>query len=144
MHKETIKYETYDGVPVEEDFYFNLSKAELMRMEMSQYGGMEALLNKIIKEQDSKRIYNMFETIVQTAYGVKSDDGKQFIKNDDVLNKFVQSEAYSELVIKMLEDADFAARFVRETFPKDIQDKMDQDGGLPKKVNNPIPAPPVK
>lgn len=143
MHKETIQYETYDGVPVEEDFYFNLSKAELMRMEMSQYGGMEALLQKIIKEQDSKRIYNMFEEIVQKAYGVKSDDGKQFIKNEEVLNKFVQSEAYSVLVMKMLEDADFSAKFVRNVFPKDIQDKLDKED-LPKRINNPIPAPPEK
>ena len=144
MHVETIKYETYDGVEVEEDFRFNLSKAELMRMEMSQYGGMQALLEKIVKEQDTKRIYNMFEDIIQKAYGVKSDDGKQFIKNQEILDRFVQSEAYSNLIMKMLEDADFAAKFIRNTFPKDVQEQMDKEDGLPKKVNNPIPAPPVK
>lgn len=145
MFKHTIKFTDYDDVEREEDYYFNLSKAELMRMEMSQYGGMEALLQKIVKEQDTKRVYNMFEEIVQKAYGVKSDDGKQFIKNEEILNRFVQSEAYSELIMQMLNDPDFANKFIRGCFPKDIQAEMDkQENALPKKENNPIPAPPIK
>ena len=145
MYKYTAKYTDYDDVEREEDLYFNLSKAELMRMEMSQYGGMEALLKKIVKEQDTKRIYNMFEEIVQSSYGVKSDDGRRFIKNPEVLDNFIQTEAYSELIMKMLNDPDFANEFIKGIFPKDISAELDkQENVLPKKVNNPIPAPPEK
>ena len=145
MYKYTAKYTDYDDVEREEDLYFNLSKAELMRMEMSQYGGMEALLKKIVKEQDTKRIYNMFEEIVQSSYGVKSDDGRRFIKNPEVLDNFIQTEAYSELIMKMLNDPDFANEFIKGIFPKDISTELDkQENVLPKKVNNPIPAPPEK
>lgn len=144
MYKKTIKYTDYDEVDREGDFYFNLTKAELMRMEMSQDGGMEALLQKIVKEQDTKRIYSMFEEIVQSAYGEKSLDGKRFIKNQELLDNFVQTEAYSELIMEMLNDPDFANEFIRGIFPKEIREKMDDETTLPKKQNNPIPAPPVK
>lgn len=145
MYKYTVKYHDYNDVEREEDLYFNLTKAELMRMEMSQAGGMEAMLQQIIKEQDNKKIYAMFEEIVQSSYGVKSLDGRKFIKNQEVLDDFVQTEAYSEIVMHMLEDPDFANEFIRGIFPVDIQEQMAKNGNtLPKKLTNSIPAPESK
>lgn len=148
MFVHTIKYTDYYGNEREEEFRFNLSKSELMRMEMSEYGGMENLLQRIVKEQDTKQIYMMFEKIITGAYGKISPDGVSFDKNEEDLKRFMQSEAYSELIMKMIEDPDFANEFIKGCFPKDIQKKMaeqNQNGPqLVKKETNPIPAPPVK
>lgn len=148
MYVCPIKYTDYLGVEREEDFHFNLSKAELMRMEMSEYGGMEALLQRIVKEQDTKRIYEMFEKIITSAYGIISQDGVSFDKDETMLKRFMNSEAYSNLIMHMIEDPDFANEFIRGCFPKDIQEKVAKEGGkvteIPKANNNPIPAPPIK
>lgn len=117
MLKETIKYTDYDGNEREEDFYFNLSKAEVVEMEMSTAGGMEKMIQNIIASQDSARIVEVFKEIVKKAYGVKSADGRRFIKGPEITDSFVQTEAYSDLFIHLASDADYAARFIRGILP---------------------------
>lgn len=126
MLKKTIKYTDYEGVEREEDFFFNLNKAELMELQLSTEGGLEKRLQKIIASQDSKQIIEVFKGIIVAAYGVKSDDGKRFIKNQEVKDAFVESEAYSELFMELATNADAATKFIQGIVPKDT---------------NPIPAP---
>lgn len=120
MLKETIKYTDYNGTEREEDFYFNLSRAELIDLEYSTPGGLKELLEKIIKEKDTVKIYQMFKDIVMLAYGEKSDDGKHFVKSKDISSAFTQTEAFSELMMKFISDADFAAKFVNGIIPNNI------------------------
>lgn len=120
MLKETIKYTDYNGTEREEDFYFNLSRAELIDLEYSTPGGLKELLEKIIKEKDTVKIYQMFKDIVMLAYGEKSDDGKHFVKSKDISSAFTQTEAFSELMMKFISDADFAAKFVNGIIPNSI------------------------
>ena len=127
MFKRTIKFPDYDGNEREEDFYFNLTKAEILEMELSTEGGIEKMVNKIISTQDRKKIIEVFKEIIQKSYGVKSDDGKRFIKNKTVLEEFIQTEAYSILFIDLATDADAAAKFIKGIMPKDLQ----QDSSIP-------------
>ena len=88
MLKKTIKYTDYNGNQREEDFYFDLTEAELTRLNFTTEGGLEALLNQIIATQDMPQLYLQFEKIVQLSYGVKSLDGRYFDKTDEILHKF--------------------------------------------------------
>ena len=109
MIKETITYTDYNGNERTEDFYFNLTKAEVMELEMSTKGGMAEMIQRIVAAQDQPAIIKIFKDLIIKAYGVKSPDGKRFIKNDEVVDEFVQTEAFSELFMKLATDADAAA-----------------------------------
>lgn len=120
MLKKTISYVDYDGNKRTEDFYFNLTKAELVEMDMSETGGLDRLIKKIIAEQDTARIVEMFKKIIFQAYGEKSLDGKRFIKSKDLSEAFSQTEAYSELFMELISDANAAAAFVGGIIPAEV------------------------
>lgn len=122
MIKKTIKYVDYDGNEREEDFYFNLTKAELTEMELSTEGGMEQMIRKIISTKDNKKIVEMFKEIILKSYGEKSLDGRRFIKSKELTDAFVQTEAYSELFMELATDADAAAAFVNGVIPQMPED----------------------
>ena len=117
MLKKTIKYTDYDGNERTEDFYFNLTKAEITEMELSHDGGLVKLIEKIVAEQDSKRIIEVFKDLILRSYGEKSPDGKRFIKNQELRDAFAQTEAYSDLFMELASDADSAAAFVNGIVP---------------------------
>ena len=127
MIKKTINYTDYDGVNRTEDFYFNLSKPELMEMDFSATGGMEKMLKKIIDAQDTKRIIEVFKDIILRSYGAKSADGKRFIKYRDghrLSDDFEQSEAYSELFMELATDDKAASEFINGVIPKALADEI--------------------
>lgn len=117
MLKKTITYTDYNGVERTEDFYFNLSKAEILEMELTVSGGYSEMIQKIIDAQDMPTIISLWKDLVLKAYGVKSADGKRFIKNDEVRDAFAQTEAYSILFMNLSLDADEAAKFVNGIIP---------------------------
>ena len=125
MLKKTIKYTNYNDVQMTEDFYFNLTKAEIMEMEMSTTGGLAEMITKIVNAQDAPAIIKIFKDLVLKAYGEKSLDGKRFMKIDangtPLSVAFSQTEAYSELFMELSTDADAAAAFVNGIVPKDLQ-----------------------
>ena len=117
MLKKTITYTDYNGTERTEDFYFNLSKAEVTEMEMGIEGGMTEMINKIVAAKDSPAIIAVFKNLILKAYGEKSADGKRFIKSDEISAAFSQTEAYSELFMELATDADAAAKFVNGIVP---------------------------
>ena len=132
MLKKTIEYTDYNDVKRKEDFYFNLTKAEIMEMELSTTGGLAEMIQKIIDTQDTPQIIKIFKELVLKAYGEKSADGKRFIKNDEIRDGFAQTEAYSELFMELATDANAAAAFVNCIVPKDLEVPQDK---LPASVN---------
>ena len=117
MLKKTIKYTDYNGLEREEDFYFNLTKAEIMEMEMSIVGGFTEMIKKIIDAKDAPAIIKIFKELVLKAYGEKSADGKRFIKSEEIATSFSQTEAYSQLFMELATNADEAAKFVNGIIP---------------------------
>jgi hypothetical protein len=117
MLKKTFTYTDYNGVERTEDHYFNLSKAELMEMELSTTGGLAEMINKIVAAQDAPSIVKIFKELVLKAYGQKSDDGRRFIKSKELSDSFAQTEAYSQLFMELATDADAAAAFVNGIVP---------------------------
>lgn len=132
MLKKTIKFKDLDGNQLEEDFYFNLSKADFAEMEMGEakYGGMAAIIEQIVAETDGKRIVELMGEIVRRSYGKRSADGRRFIKNDEVWEDFRYSDAYSELIFELYTDPNAASAFVRGIVPDELSDKMDDTDGM--------------
>lgn len=123
MLKKTITYSDYNGNERTEDFYFNLTKAEVTEMEMSTAGGLAEMIEKIIAAQDAPSIIKIFKDLVLRAYGEKSPDGKRFMKSDELSTAFSQTEAYSQLFMELATDADSAAKFVNGIVPGDVSKK---------------------
>lgn len=120
MIKETITYEDYNGNERTEDFYFNLTKAEVMEMEMSTSGGLAEMIQRVVAAQDQPSIIKIFKDLILKAYGVKSPDGKRFIKSEELSIEFSQTEAYSQLFMKLATDADAASNFVNGIVPANM------------------------
>lgn len=126
MIKKTITYTDYNGIERKEDFYFNLTKAEVMELEMSTQGGLAEMIQRIVAAQDQPAIIKIFKELIVKAYGVKSPDGKKFIKNQEVVDDFVQTEAFSELFMELATDADAAAKFVNGIVPANLAQQAQQ------------------
>lgn len=117
MLKKTIAYIDYNGVKREEDFWFNLTKAEITEMELSTSGGLAETIQRIIQTQDQPAIIAIFKDLILKAYGEKSPDGKYFRKSEEIRTDFAQTEAYSELFMLLATDADEAAAFINGIVP---------------------------
>jgi hypothetical protein len=112
MLKRTIKYEDYDGNIREEDFYFNLTRTELLSMEMLTVGGLSKKLEKMVKSQEIAAIAEHFEKLILAAYGEKTPDGKRFMKSPELSQAFKETMAYDELFIELSTNDEAAAKFV--------------------------------
>lgn len=113
MLKQQVKYEDFDGNTQTETLYFNLNRMELISFQ-KRYGSenMEKYINKLIEEKQIEPMYDLLNDFVLTAYGIKSEDGKRFIKNDQIREEFKQSLAYEALI----EDFHDDSRKVLENF----------------------------
>ena len=123
MIKKTITYTDYNGLERTEDFLFNMSKAELMEMEIATVGGYADMLKKIIDAQDQPTLVQIFKKFVLSAYGEKSPDGRQFVKSEALSTAFSQTPAYSILYMELVTDANAAAEFVNGVIPEDMKQK---------------------
>lgn len=119
MLKKTITYTDYNGTERTKDYYFNLNKAEIMRMEMSTRGGMAERIQRIVEAQDVPSIIEVMEDLIQKSFGVKTAEGG-FIKRKEDLEAFMATEAYSELFMELATDADAAAKFINGIIPADV------------------------
>lgn len=125
MLKREITYEDFNGDTVTDIFYFNLSKPELIEMEVEEEGGFGSLLERIIESRNARELIKQFKNIVLMAYGVKSEDGKRFIKSDKLREEFAQTAAYQTLFMELASNDDAAAIFLKGVLPKDLA--IDQD-----------------
>ena len=120
MLKKTITYVDYNGNERVEDFYFNLTKAEATEMELSVEGGLTKKLEDIVNSQNNREIIALFKEIILKAYGEKSQDGKRFIKSEELSEAFSQTEAFSELFMELALDGKASADFVNGILPANI------------------------
>jgi len=118
--KKTITYKDFNDEEVSEDFFFHLSKAELVELEMSHKGGLSAALERIVAAEDNQSIIAEFKNIILSAYGKRSDDGKRFIKNQELRDEFTSSEAYSTLFMELVTNTDAATEFINGIIPQDM------------------------
>lgn len=127
MVKKVIKYTDYNDVEREETFWFNLSKSELSRMALTQEGDIAEKIREMVKAKDVKSIMHIFEDFILKSYGVKSDDGKRFVKKAPdghlLAEDFIESPAYDELYFELIQDGEKMAAFINALLPKDIAEQ---------------------
>lgn len=129
MLRKKIKYIDYDGNEREEEFLFNLTKAEIIEMELGMAGGMQNFIQKIIDTRDIPKLAGLWKEIILKAYGEKSDDGKRFIKSKEISTAFSQTEAYSELYTELCTNTEAATAFMNGIIPN-----VDENKDKPKMV----------
>lgn len=120
MIKKTVTYEDYNGEIVTEDCYFNLSKAELFEMNFQASGGLENYARAVINARDTATMMSIYKDILLKSYGIKSPDGKHFMKSDQIRLEFECSPAYSEIYTELITDDKAAADFFNKVIPKEL------------------------
>ena len=129
MHKEVLTYKDYDGVERTETFYFNMNEAELIEMQYGTAGGLDKTIKKIMDAKDQAALIAIFKKLLLDSYGVKSDDGRRFIKKENgrrLADEFEETLAYPILYMKYATDDEAAAKFVNELIPADLAKKLEQ------------------
>lgn len=132
MFKHEIKYTDYNGVERKEQIYFNLSKAELMEMELSTKNGVDEMLRMMIATNDNEKIVQIYKNLILKSYGIKSEDGRRFIKTQQLRDDFEQSEAYSEFFMQILTDKDLQTKFINGVISGTNVPKMDEREAIEK------------
>ena len=123
MLKKTITYKDYNGATRTRDFYFNLNKLEVVRIEANTAGGLAERLRSVMEAQDTGAILAIIEDLIQKSYGVKTPDGEGFMKRREDLEAFMATEAYSELFMELASDANNASEFFNGILPQDAVNK---------------------
>lgn len=127
MLKKNIKYTDFNGNQVSEDYYFNLTKAELTEMEMSIQGGFSTHLEHVMNTRDMPALMDFFKLFIVKSYGEKSADGKYFRKDGNMAHDFTCSAAYDSLFNELLEvdgDTSNLLKFIAAVVPPDISEKV--------------------
>lgn len=133
MYEKTIKCEDFDGNMREEKHYFNLMESELVELELSVDGGLDAYAKRIANETDGPKLVELFKKLILMSYGEKSDDGKRFVKSPEIAANFASTNAYSTLFMELVTDSKAAAEFFVGIIPKNKQElikKAEEEGKL--------------
>lgn len=127
MLKKTITYEDFNGKMLTEDFYFHMTKLDLVELELQFEGGLDAKIKELTRTTDGPAAYQIFKDIVLNAYGEKSPDGRRFVKTPEVRANLEFSPALGELIISFLEDPQKAAEFTSSLLPKSLVDEAKRE-----------------
>lgn len=126
MIKKNVTYTNYNGEETTESFYFHLSQAELLRLEMATKGGLEAALNSMVEAKDGAGIMSYLETFITKSVGIKSEDGSRFNKSPEILADFVSSPAYDTLFMELCTDPEKAAEFLNGIVPPELAKNVER------------------
>lgn len=127
MLVKTITYKDFDGEERTETHYFHISKAELTQLRLSAAGGIEKRLQRIVDTKDQPSLIRQFTELFDMAYGVKSDDGRKFMKSPEILADFKATEAYSILFMELLQNDDTATEFIKQVLPSDLIEEAEKE-----------------
>ena len=143
MFSRTFEYTGYDGQPHKDTWWFNLSEAELYKLELSNLGGMNGMMNRLLRESKPGEIVEVFESLILSAVGERSVDGRKFIKNQEIRDDFYQSKAYSDLFVELVSSGEKLAEFLKGAIPAEVAAelaKAEEEKGEDKPVIQALPT----
>lgn len=126
MLKKTITYTDYNGIERKEDFLFNLTKTELMKWDLKTPGGLGPKLERITQKYDIPSLTSFIEDLIDNSYGIKSEDGVRFIKDEKLSTMFRQTEAYDQLFVELLSDEKKTVEFINGILPKELMEEVEK------------------
>jgi hypothetical protein len=126
MLKRSISYKDFNDVDCVDIFYFNISKPELIELEVKYEHGLTSMIQRIIEQKDHKELIKLFKELVLLAHGQKSPDGKRFIKSDQLREEFSQTAAYNALFVELATNDEAAANFLKGALPTDMVGEIDK------------------
>lgn len=132
MIKKVVTYTDYNGVERTETCYFNITKSEAMEMQFESGGNLTDILQKMVDEKDQVKLGRMFKDLIVKTYGIKSDDGKRFIKSKEISEAFEQTPAYDEIYMDLLSNEDHAIAFVKGILPADVAKEIAKEEEIKK------------
>ena len=135
MVVEKIKYTDFNGLEREEEFMLNLTEAEITEMELTTDGGLSDSIKKIIAAQDTPQIIKVFKMLLLKSYGEKSADGRRFVKSEDLSKEFTQTNAYSQLFMKLATDDKAAVAFINGIIPESMRERVAENDSELASVN---------
>lgn len=124
MIKQTITYKDFNEVERTEDFWFHLDKADLLKFHAMRKGGMKAYMEDIVRADDSEKILEIFDMFILKSIGKRSEDGRRFIRNDDIREEFTQTNAYAEFLYQLAGNADEGAKFINGIMPAGLEEEL--------------------
>lgn len=134
MLKKTITFTDYNGNEIKDDYYFNLTKRELVTWQSSVDGGILAKMQKAVDTKNVPEIMALFEELISKSYGIKSDDGKRFIKSKEISEEFMQTPAYDELFMSLMQDENAATAFIKAVVPAELTENVQNKIALEKEI----------
>lgn len=138
MFSRTFEYTGYDGQPHKDTWWFNLSEAELYKLELSNLGGMNGMMNRLLRESKPGEIVEVFESLILSAVGERSVDGRKFIKNQEIRDDFYQSKAYSDLFVELVSSGEKLAEFLKGAIPAEVAAELAKAEEADKAENKPV------
>jgi hypothetical protein len=127
MLKREIKYEDFDGNEVSDTYYFNMTRTEWLEFNAEYEGGLEAVFKRVVDTKDMKQMITILKNFILTSYGIKSEDGKRFIKNDKVREEFTQTPAYDVLFMDFATNDNAALDFIKGIIPKEFAEEFNKE-----------------
>lgn len=124
----TIKFTDFDGIERQEDFQFNLTEQEIAKMNLEKKGGLKKYLENIIAAKDLPELTNLFESLIQKSYGIKSPDGRKFVKSKEILDDFMSTQAYSDLYMRLITNTNEATKFINGIVPESMAKEIAKVG----------------
>ena len=120
MIMKQITYTDYDGNERTESFWVALNQAELLEMNLEKNGGLSNMITRITETNDYAELSRILKDLILRSYGVKSDDGKRFVKSPAMTEEFMQTEAYSEMFTELVTDAGATSEFIQGIIPQKL------------------------
>lgn len=146
MLKRDVTYEDFNGEKKTETFYFNLSRTEMIELEAKYPGGFSDNLKKVAASNDNTLMFVEFKKVILLAYGIKSEDGRRFVKTDENRDEFSQTAAFDALMTEVSTNENLLLEFLNGVFPKDVVAEIQrtQPNFFPTTTppNNSLPSPP--
>lgn len=127
MYIKKIKFKDFNDNEREQDFYFNLRKDELAKLSAKYGQNFENNVRTMAMNDDKAGLYKLFEDLIKSSYGQKSEDGLHFRKSDQIWDDFYDSPAYEALFMEIMSDTDAAISFFKGIMPKDIAAKVEEE-----------------
>ena len=135
MLAKTITYNDYDNNERTETLYFNMNKMELTEFAadlpddvFKNVSGVKSIQDvaKVANKMGSKGIIKFIKELVLRSYGVKSEDGRRFIKSKELSEEFSQTIAYDMFMSELMSDDKAASNFVNGLIPASMAGELDE------------------